>query len=362
MLCSGAARDAFAKVAPRIGTAVSGCVYLCSMDSNPRIGLIGSGSWATAIAKILLTNISELHWWVRREETRDHLLQFGRNPHYIQSIEFDTQKLSVSTDMQSVVDACDILIVAIPSGYLDATVQEHAPKRLKNKIIISAIKGMVVEYNSIPARYFHKEFGVPYERIGLIAGPCHAEEVAREKLSYLTVACPDLSIAQIVADAMATRYIRVRISEDVVGAELAAVLKNIYAIGAGIATGLGYGDNFLSVLISNASQEMKRFLAAVHEHDRDVKESAYLGDLLVTAYSPHSRNRTLGMMIGKGYSVKGAIMEMNMVAEGFNGSNGTFHLNQKFTVDMPIADSVYRILHERMSPVIEMRLLTEQLA
>ena len=213
MLCSGAARDAFAKVAPRIGTAVSGCVYLCSMDSNPRIGLIGSGSWATAIAKILLTNISELHWWVRREETRDHLLQFGRNPHYIQSIEFDTQKLSVSTDMQSVVDACDILIVAIPSGYLDATVQEHAPKRLKNKIIISAIKGMVVEYNSIPARYFHKEFGVPYERIGLIAGPCHAEEVAREKLSYLTVACPDLSIAQIVADAMATRYIRVRISE-----------------------------------------------------------------------------------------------------------------------------------------------------
>ena len=221
---------------------------------------------------------------------------------------------------------------------------------------------MVGEYHSIPARYLHKEFGVPYERIGLVAGPCHAEEVAREKLSYLTVACPDQAIAQTVADAMATRYVKIQTSEDVFGAELAAVLKNIYAIGSGIAMGLGYGDNFLSVLISNASQEMKQFLAAIHEHDRDVKESTYLGDLLVTAYSPHSRNRTLGVMIGKGYSVKGAIMEMNMVAEGFNGSNGIFHLNKKFEVEMPIADAVYRILHERMSPVIEMRLLTEELA
>ena len=332
------------------------------MDSNPRFGLIGSGSWATAIAKMLLTNIDELNWWVRSEETRDHLLQYGRNPSYIQSIEFDTRRILVNTDMQAVIDSSDIIIFAIPSGYLDATVQAYQPKRLEDKVIISAIKGMVVEYHSIPARYFHKEFGVPYERIGLIAGPCHAEEVAREKLSYLTVACPDQSIAQTVADAMATRYIKIQTSEDVFGAELAAVLKNIYAIGAGIALGLGYGDNFLSVLISNASQEMKRFLAAVHEHDRDVKESAYLGDLLVTAYSPHSRNRTLGMMIGKGYSVKGAIMEMNMVAEGFNGSNGIFNLNQKFEVEMPIADAVYRILHERMSPVIEMRLLTEELA
>jgi len=332
------------------------------MDSKPRFGLIGSGSWATAIAKMLLTNIDELHWWVRRDETREYLEQYGRNPRYIQSIEFDTSRIHVSTDMQSVIDACDILIFAIPSGYLDATMKEFKPQRVHEKIIISAIKGMVVEYHSIPARYLHKEFDVPYERIGLIAGPCHAEEVAREKLSYLTVACPDLQIAQNVADAMATRYIRIQTSEDVVGAELAAVLKNIYAIGAGIAHGLGYGDNFLSVFISNASQEMKRFLAAVHQHDRDVKESAYLGDLLVTAYSPHSRNRNLGMMIGKGYSVKGAMMEMNMVAEGFNGSNGIHHLNQKFQVDMPIADSVYRILHERMSPVIEMRLLTEQLA
>lgn len=311
---------------------------------------------------MLLTNEPELQWWVRREDTRDHLLQYGRNPRYIQSIEFDTTRIRVTTDMQAVIDASDILIFAIPSGYLDATIQEYKPQGLGDKIIINAIKGMVVEYNSIPARYLHKQFNIPYDRIGLIAGPCHAEEVAREKLSYLTIACPDSAIARTVANALTTRYIRIQTSNDVFGAELAAVLKNIYAIGAGIALGLGYGDNFLSVLISNASQEMKRFLAAVNQHDRDVKESAYLGDLLVTAYSLHSRNRTLGLMIGKGYSVKGAIMEMNMVAEGFNGSNGIFHMNQKFNVNMPIADSVYRILHERMSPVIEMRLLTEHLA
>lgn len=332
------------------------------MGGNLRYGLIGSGSWATAIAKMVLTNEEHLNWWVRREETRDHLLNYGRNPNYIQSIAFETDKLHVSNQMQEIIDASDVLIFAIPSIYLDEVIQEHDPQGMQDKIIINAIKGMVVEYDSIPARYLHKQFGVPYERIGLLAGPCHAEEVAREKLSYLTMACPDLELAQTLSKAFSTRYIRVQTSQDVVGAELAAVLKNIYAIGAGIVLGLGYGDNFLSVYISNASQEMKRFLAAVHELDRDVKESTYLGDLLVTAYSPHSRNRTLGMMIGKGYSVKGAMMEMNMVAEGFNGSKGIHRMNDKFEVETPIADSVHRILHERMSPVIEMRLLTEQLA
>jgi glycerol-3-phosphate dehydrogenase (NAD(P)+) len=332
------------------------------MPSNLRYGLIGSGSWATAIAKMVLTNEEHLSWWVRREETREHLMQFGRNPHYIQSIAFDPNKLTVSNSMQEIIDASDVLIFAIPSIHLDEVIQAHNPQGMEEKIIINAIKGMVVEYDSIPARYLHKQFNVPYERIGLLAGPCHAEEVAREKLSYLTMACPDLELAQTLSEAFATRYIRVQTSQDVVGAELAAVLKNVYAIGAGIVLGLGYGDNFLSVYISNASQEMKRFLAAVHQMDRDVKESTYLGDLLVTAYSPHSRNRTLGMMIGKGYSVKGAMMEMNMVAEGFNGSQGIHRMKEQFSVETPIADSVHRILHERMSPVIEMRLLTEQLA
>lgn len=332
------------------------------MAENLRFGLVGSGSWATAIAKMLLTNVDTLNWWVRRDETKEHLEQHGRNPNYIQSISFDTTKLVVSTSMQEVIDRSDVLIFAIPSAHLDDTIQEQQVSGMENKLLISAIKGMVVKYDSIPARYLHKEFQVPYDRIGLIAGPCHAEEVAREKLSYLTVACPDLEIAQTVADALKTRFIRVSTSDDVFGTEIAAVLKNIYAIGAGIALGLGYGDNFLSVLISNASQEMKAFLAAVHELDRDVKKSPYLGDLLVTAYSPHSRNRNLGMMIGKGYSVKGAIMEMSMVAEGYNGSEGIYSMNKRFQVQLPIADAVYRILHERMSPVIEMRLLIEELS
>ena len=332
------------------------------MSQSPRIGLLGSGSWATAIAKMLVHNTETLHWWVRREETAEYLQMYGRNPHYIQSISLPTSQLRVSTNMQEVIDASDILIFAIPSVHLHRTIQEHKPQGLADKVIFSAIKGMVVDYNSIPARYFHKEFRTPYNRIGLIAGPCHAEEVAREKLSYLTVACPDLALARTMADLLTTRYIRVNTSEDVFGTELAAVLKNIYAIAAGIAHGLGYGDNFLSVLIANASQEMKRFLAAVHQVDRDVKGSPYLGDLLVTAYSPHSRNRTLGMMIGKGYSVKGAIMEMDMVAEGFNGSQGIYLMNKQFQVHLPIADAVYRILHEKMSPVIEMRLLIEELS
>lgn len=332
------------------------------MAKQPSIGLLGSGSWATAIAKMLLNNVDTLHWWVRREETAEYLTMYGRNPHYIQSIAFNLVQLDVSTDMQTIVDKSDILIFAIPSIHLHNTMEKFRPTGLENKMLFSAIKGMVVEYDSIPARYLHKQFGTPYDQIGLIAGPCHAEEVAREKMSYLTVACPDLGPARVLADLLENRFIRVKTSRDVFGTELAAVLKNIYAIAAGIAHGLGYGDNFLSVLISNASQEMKAFLAAVHRVDRDVKESPYLGDLLVTAYSLHSRNRTLGTMIGKGYSVKGAIMEMDMVAEGFNGSQGIHEMNKKFQVSLPIAEAVYRILHEKMSPVIEMRLLVEELS
>ena len=309
-----------------------------------------------------LTNTDELHWWVRREETAEYLTMFGRNPHYIQSIAFNPAQLHVSTDIQEIIDARDVLIFAIPSIHLDSTIKATKPKRLADKVIFSAIKGMVVEYDSIPARYIHKEFGTPYDQIGMIAGPCHAEEVAREKLSYLTIACPNKDNARMLASLMATRYIRTETSDDVIGAEVAAVLKNVYAIAAGVAHGLGYGDNFLSVLISNASQEMKSFLAAVHHLDRDVKTSPYLGDLLVTAYSPHSRNRTLGTMIGKGYSVKGAIMEMDMVAEGYNGAQGIYLMNKRFQVHLPIADAVYRILHEKMSPVIEMRLLADQLS
>ena len=335
------------------------------MSEIKRIGLLGSGSWATALAKMLCENVEELNWWIRSEDTIQHIENFGSNPKYIQSIQFPKDKLKLSSNMRDVISASDVVIVAIPSMYIDEAFDEafgdEVPVEMNNKLLFSAIKGMIPKYNSIPARYLHKRFDIPYDRIGIICGPCHAEEVARERLSYLTVACPETDHAELFAPLLRTRYIKVSTSDDVFGAELAAVLKNVYAIGAGLARGLDYGDNFISVLISNAATEMKRFIDTAHDIDRNIKSSPYLGDLLVTAYSVNSRNRTLGMMVGQGYTVKAAVIEMNMVAEGMTGSKGIYEMNKRLNVDMPIAESVYRVLHERMSPILEMRLLSDLL-
>ncbi|MBM55218.1 MAG: glycerol-3-phosphate dehydrogenase [Euryarchaeota archaeon] len=331
------------------------------MSGSLRIGLLGSGSWATALAKMLCENLDQLNWWIRSEDMFDYLGKYGHNPRYIESIQFPIDKLNLSRNMQEVIDSSDILIIAIPSMFLHDAFVKHKPKGLENKLVISAIKGMIPQFNSIPARYLHKSLGIPYENIGIVCGPCHAEEVARERLSYLTVACPLTEKAEEFAPYLRTRYIRVNTSDDVFGAELAAVLKNVYAVGAGLAHGLGYGDNFISVLISNAAIEMKRFIDTVHDIDRNIKSSPYLGDLLVTAYSVNSRNRALGTMVGNGHTVKSAVIEMKMVAEGVTGAKGIFEMNKKFKVDIPIADAVYRILHERMSPVLEMRLLSDNL-
>ncbi len=340
-------------------------VYFRCMDNEVatrKIGVLGGGSWATAIVKMLSNNLNHVHWWMRNEQHVEHINTYGHNPKYITSIAFDTTRVHVSTNMQSVIDQSDYVVIAIPSAFLDQTIKEQQPQGLDRKVIFSAIKGIINEYDAIPARYIHKEFRTPYSQIGIIAGPCHAEEVAGEKLSYLTLACPDLDIAASMAEALQCRYIKTSISEDVFGTEISAVLKNVYALAAGISHGLGYGDNFQSVLISNAIQEIKRFVDAVHEVHRDVKSSAYLGDLLVTAYSPHSRNRLFGTMIGKGYGVHGAMMEMNMVAEGYYATKGIHAMNERFKVDLPIADAVYRILYEKAGPAIEFRLLADKLS
>lgn len=340
-------------------------VYLRLMDQTTaklRIGVVGGGSWATAIVKMLSNNLDHVNWWMRSESAVEHINTYGHNLKYITSIAFDTRKVHVTTNLQVVIDQSDILVIAIPSAFLDKTIKEMKPKHLDEKVLFSAIKGIITEYDAIPARYLHKEFRTPYDRIGIIAGPCHAEEVANEKLSYLTLACPDLDIAAIMAESLRCRYIKTSISEDVFGTEISAVLKNVYALAAGISHGLGYGDNFQSVLISNAIQEIKRFVDAVHEVHRDVKSSAYLGDLLVTAYSPYSRNRQFGTMIGKGYGVKGAMMEMSMVAEGYYAAKGIHAMNERFKVDIPIADTAYRILYEKAGPAIEFRLLADKLS
>ncbi|MFQ3325441.1 MAG: glycerol-3-phosphate dehydrogenase (NAD(P)+) [Salibacteraceae bacterium] len=326
------------------------------------VGIIGGGSWATALAKILTENLDSFHWWMRNEASVEHFNQFHRNPNYLSSVHFLGDKINVTTDLRQVVDACDVLIIATPSAFLNDVFKDFDKTGMENKIIFSAVKGIIPEYHAIPAKFIHKQFRTPYSQIGIICGPCHAEEVALERLSYLTIACETESYAQEMAKMLACRYIKTTVSEDLFGSELSAILKNVYAVASGICHGLGYGDNFQAVLISNAIQEINRFVDAVSPVHRDVQSSAYLGDLLVTAYSQYSRNRTFGSMIGRGYSVRSAQFEMNMVAEGYYAAKGIIEINKKFGVEIPICASVYRILYERMSPTIEMKLLADKLS
>jgi glycerol-3-phosphate dehydrogenase (NAD(P)+) len=332
------------------------------MEFNQKIGVLGGGSWATAIVKILTENLDTVNWWMRDQDCADHIKKFHHNPRYIQSIQFEENKLNIDTDLQKIVDESDIIVVAVPSAFLAQAFDEVEIKGIENKIIISAIKGVIPEYNQIPAEYFNINFKVPWEKIGMIAGPCHAEEVALERLSYLTIACKDQEIANYVAEAMNCRYINTSTSDDLLGTELSAILKNVYAVASGICHGLGYGDNFQAVLISSAIRETKEFIDAIHAIHRDVKSSAYLGDLLVTAYSQFSRNRNFGSMVGKGYSVRSAQIEMNMVAEGYYAAKGIYEINKKFKVDMPIVDAVYHILYEKITPIMEMKILTSKLS
>ncbi len=335
------------------------------MEKPSKIGVLGGGSWATAIVKMLSNNVDTVNWWMRNEEAVEHIKKYRHNPNYLPSVEFDVQKLNVSTDMGAILDASDILILAVPSAFLDQSVQANPiikEKGMENKVLFSAIKGVIPEYNAIPARYMHKEFGTPYDSIGIICGPCHAEEVAMEKLSYLTIACQNEEKAATVAKLLECRYIKTTVSNDLFGTEISAVLKNIYAVASGICSGLNYGDNFQAILITNAIQEIERFVDAINPIHRDVKTSAYLGDLLVTAYSTFSRNRTFGQMIGRGYTVKAAHMEMSMVAEGYYATKSIYEINKKFEVDMPICNAVYNILYEKISPVIEIRILCDQLS
>lgn len=331
------------------------------METNKKIAVIGGGSWATALVKILCNNVQSLNWYMRNEGAVAHILKYRHNPNYLQSVEFDLNKINVSTDLEEIIKPADIVIIATPSAFLVKLFEKFPVEMLEDKVVFSAVKGIIPEYNAIPARFIHKTFGTPYDNIGIICGPCHAEEVALERLSYLTVACQDDDICEEMADLLACRYIKTNESDDLFGTELSAVLKNVYSIAAGICSGLGYGDNFQSVLISNAIQEIENFIDEVSPIHRDVKSSAYLGDLLVTAYSKFSRNRSFGFMIGKGYSVKTAQMEMDMVAEGYYAVKSVMEIKKKFQVEMPIVEAVYNILYERISPVIEMRILTDKL-
>jgi glycerol-3-phosphate dehydrogenase (NAD(P)+) len=332
------------------------------MSNKLEIAVIGGGSWATAIVKMLCNNCDQVHWWVRNTASIEHIKKYKHNPNYLTSVEFETDKLVLNTNLKEVIKKADIIVMAVPSAFLKDALSGLTPDDFKNKQVFSAIKGIVPEHNLIVGEFFNTEYKIPMDRIGVITGPCHAEEVAMEKLSYLTVASQNYDNAVFVASQLKCRYIKTTVSDDIYGTEYSAVLKNVFAIASGICHGLGYGDNFQAVLISNAIQEIKKFVDVVHPIDRDIKSSAYLGDLLVTAYSQFSRNRTFGGMIGKGYSVKSAQLEMNMVAEGYYGVKCVYEINKQYKVDMPITNAVYNILYEKISPAIEMKLLTDQLS
>ncbi len=325
-----------------------------------RIAIIGGGSWATAIAKMLQSNDIAFNWFIRKRTTIKRFKELGHNPNYLTSVRFDMKKIKFYSNLDKCVSASDIVIFVIPSAFVQQCLTKLTVD-ISQKIVVSATKGMVPETNQLASQLIMSNHNVPMENFCVIKGPCHAEEIALERLSYLTVAGKSQERAEEVATALRTSYTNVCLSNDVLGAEYAAVLKNIMAIASGVAYGLRYGDNFQAVLISNAIQEIKRFLDVVAPQERDIKDSVYLGDLLVTTYSQFSRNRTFGTMIGRGYTVKSAIFELSMVAEGYYAVKSIYKLMVENDIDMPITKAVYYILHEGIAPSVEMKILSDAL-
>lgn len=323
-----------------------------------KIAIMGGGSWATALAKIVLSTQENINWYMRRPELIEEFRLVKHNPNYLTSVTFDTERISFYSDINQAIEASDTLIFAVPSPFIKQHL-EKVSTPLKDKFIISAIKGLVPDDNVLITDYFANHYQVPHENIAIIGGPCHAEEIALERLSYLTLACTDIRKVEALSEVFNNHYLSNCLSEDVIGIEYASVLKNVYSIVAGICHGMKYGDNFQAVFLTNAIKEMERLLKAVHPIERDVTDSVYLGDLLVTAYSRFSRNRTFGTMIGKGYSVKTAQLEMEMIAEGYFGTKCIHTINENYKVDMPILDALYGILYEKKSSTTVIRELTK---
>jgi len=331
------------------------------MYNYGKIAIIGGGSWATAIAKIVVEHTHHIGWYMRRDDQIEEFRRLSHNPSYLTSVHFNVSEINFDSDLNRIVQQYDTLVFVVPSPYLKNHLR-RLKTRIKDKFIITAIKGIVPDENLVCSEYFHQVFDVPYSNLACLGGPSHAEEIALERLSYLTVGCADEEKAQAFADVLTSNYIKTKTSSDVIGIEYSSVLKNVYAIAAGICSGLKFGDNFQAVLMSNAVQEMDRFLKSVRpdsEQTESVYDSVYLGDLLVTGYSRFSRNRVFGSMIGKGYSVKSAQIEMEMIAEGYFGTKCMKEINRHYHVNMPILDAVYNILYERISPQVEIKLLTD---
>lgn len=330
------------------------------MSFPGKITIFGGGTWATALAKIMLNHEKHINWYMRRPEQIEDFKKTGHNPSYLSNVEFNLDRITFYSDITQAVEDSDTIVLAVPSPFLKSHL-EKLNTSLANKFIISAIKGIVPSENLLVTDYLEQYYNVSPQNMAIVGGPCHAEEIALERLTYPTIACADIQKANAIAQVFNNRFVRASVSNDVAGIELAAVLKNVYAIASGICHGLKYGDNFQAVLVSNAISEMERFVDIVSPIERRIQDSAYLGDLLVTCYSSFSRNRTFGAMIGKGYSVKAAQVEMEMIAEGYYGTKCVREINEKYNVDIPVADMVYRILYENSPAHLEVKTLREQI-
>ncbi len=326
-----------------------------------RVVVIGGGSWATALVKMLAENNTQVNWWLRNREAVKHIHKYRHNPDYLSGVQISKSKVKPHSDLKQALQNAEFVFVAVPAAFVRDALKELTVADFVGKIVISAVKGIIPDEHLLVTQYMEKHFQIPTSNSAVVAGPCHAEEVALEKQSYLTIGSENQQTAQKVAQLLACRYIKTATNADVLGIEYCAVMKNIIAIASGITHGLNYGDNFQAVLVSNAMQEIQRFLNRLHPHDRDLNGSAYLGDLLVTTYSQFSRNRTFGNMIGRGYTVKSAQMEMNMIAEGYYAVRGIYEINKNLQVDMPITKAVYKILYEKVNPMLEISILSDRL-
>ena len=324
------------------------------------IGILGSGSWATALVKILSENTLNLNWFVRNPESVEQIKSVGRNPKYLSYVDLNLNKLKISSDINKVIYDSEIVIIAIPSPFIESSLIS-SKKLLSKKILISASKGIIPESFLTISEHLSQEYNIPKKNLAIISGPSHAEEVAQEKLTYLTVGTNNLKLGEHISSLLNTKYIISTVSRDMTGIEISSSLKNIYSIMVGIAHGLGYGDNFISVLISHSTKEMSDFIEAIHKVKRKINHSAYLGDLLVTTYSSFSRNRTFGNMIGKGYSINSAKAEMNMIVEGYYATKNASLISKKLSKKFLIIDVCYKILFENRSANKQMRELSKGL-
>ena len=323
-----------------------------------QIAVIGGGSWATALVKILSENQVKIKWWIRRKADVDFIRKYNHNPSYLTDVAINPRKVKKYNKMSEALNGVEYIILAIPAAFIPATLKDLNKKHFEGKKVVSAIKGMIPEENLLVTDWLTREFNLPIGQTCVIAGPCHAEEVALEKQSYLTIASPNIDVAKSFANLLNCRFLQANAIADLYGVEYCAVIKNIIAIACGITRGLGFGDNFQAVLVSNAMQEIKIFLDEIYpKENRDLNNSGYLGDLLVTAYSQFSRNRTFGNMIGKGYSVKSAQIEMNMIAEGYYAVRSIYLISKQHHIKLPIIDAVYHIVYEKTNPLIEMNTL-----